>query len=213
MLPPYRHRSPLEEPLSLYNLPGDIDWEGRIAYLDRDGVINRWKENYVNSLGDVEILAGSGKAIASLRRIGFRICVITNQSPIGRGLWGHEVLEQINDRIQELLLDEDREAELDLILYSPYAPSEGSWSRKPNPGMLEAGRQLIENAHRFPGEHNVLSYGEEWADRPSESTSFLIGDRESDILAAERFGVKGILCDSDSGISGVIHRVLDLEER
>tara|TARA_B100000579_G_scaffold358214_1_gene314508 strand:- start:17529 stop:18170 length:642 start_codon:yes stop_codon:yes gene_type:complete len=213
MLPPYRHRSPLEEPLSLDNLPGDIDWEGRIAYLDRDGVINRWKENYVNSLGDVEILAGSGKAIASLRRIGFRICVVTNQSPIGRGLWGHEVLEQINDRIQELLLDEDGEAELDLILYSPYAPSEGSWSRKPNPGMLEAGRQLIENAHRFPGEHNVLSYGEEWVDRPSESTSFLIGDRESDILAAERFGVKGILCDPDSGISDVIHRVLDLEER
>ena len=89
----------------------------------------------------------------------------------------------------------------------------GAWSRKPNPGMLEAGRQLIENAHRFPGEHNVLSYGEEWVDRPSESTSFLIGDRESDILAAERFGVKGILCDPDSGISGVIHRVIDLEER
>ena len=213
MLPPYRHRSPLEEPLSLGNLPGGIDWEGRIAYLDRDGVINRWKENYVNSLDDVEILAGSGKAIASLRRIGVRICVVTNQSPIGRGLWGHEVLEQINDRIQDLLLDEDREAEIDLILYSPYAPSEGSWSRKPNPGMLEAGRQLIDNAHRFPGEHNVLSYGDEWVDRPSESTSFLIGDRKSDILAAERFGVKGILCDSDSGISGVIHRVLDIEER
>ena len=213
MLPPYRHRSPLEEPLTLGNLPGDIDWEGKIAYLDRDGVINRWKENYVNSLDDVEILAGSGKAIASLRRIGFRICVVTNQSPIGRGLWGHEVLEQINDRIQDLLLDEDRDAEIDLILYSPYAPSEGSWSRKPNPGMLEAGRQLIDNAHRFPGEHNDLLYGEEWVDRPSESTSFLIGDRESDILAAERFGVKGILCDSDSGISGVINRFLDLEER
>ena len=213
MLPPYRHRSSLEEPLSLGNLPGGIDWEGRIAYLDRDGVINRWKENYVNSLDDVEILVGSGNAIASLRRMGVRICVVTNQSPIGRGLWGHEVLEQINDRIQDLLLDEDRDAEIDLILYSPYAPSEGSWSRKPNPGMLEAGRQLIDNAHRFPGEHNDLSYGEEWVDRPSESTSFLIGDRESDILAAERFGVKGILCDSDSGISGVINRFLDLEER
>ena len=208
MLPPHRHRSPLEAPLRLTNLPGDFDWEGRIAYLDRDGVLNRWKEKYVNSPDDVEIIVGSGKAIASLRKIGFRICVVTNQSPIGRGLWGHEVLAQINDRLQELLLAEDKGAEIDIILYSPYAPSEGSWARKPNPGMLEAGRQIVNNAHRSPGEHNVLSYGADWIDRPSESGSILIGDRESDILASERFGVKGFLCDSESGISGVIDKIL-----
>tara|TARA_B100001996_G_scaffold344577_1_gene300430 strand:- start:9 stop:650 length:642 start_codon:yes stop_codon:yes gene_type:complete len=212
MLPPHRHRSALEEPLILSNLPGGIDWNGGIAFLDRDGVLNRWKENYVNSPEEVEILVGSGSAIARLRRTGFRICVVTNQSPIGRGLWGHEVLAQINDKVQELLIEEDKEAEIDIILYSPYAPSEGSWSRKPNPGMLEAGSQIVSNAHRFPGKHNVLSFGDNWVDRSSESNSFLVGDRQSDILAAERFGIKGILCDPESGISSVIGKILDLEE-
>lgn len=207
MLPPHRHRSPLEAPLRLSDLPNNAEWEGRIAYLDRDGVLNRWKEHYVNSPDEVEILSGSGKAIARLRRMGFRICVVTNQSPIGRGLWGHDVLALINDRLQELLLEEDKGAELDLILYSPYAPSDDSWSRKPNPGMLEAGRQIVDNGHRLPGEPNNLSFGDQWTDRPSESGSFLVGDRKSDITAATRFGVRGILCDSESGLSGVIHKV------
>jgi len=209
MLPPHRHGSSLEAPLGLTDLPEKDDWGGRIAYLDRDGVLNRWKENYVSSPDELEILVGSGLAIANLRRMGYRICVVTNQSPIGRGFWGHDVLEKINDRLQELLLEEDQGAEIDMILYSPYAPAKGSWSRKPNPGMLEAARQIIDNAYRFPGEQNILSFGDEWVDRPSESGSILIGDRESDIIAAERFGVKGILCDSESGISGVFDQILN----
>ena len=212
MLPPHRHASPLEAPLSLIALPENADWSGKIAFLDRDGVLNKWKDDYVSSPEELEILVGSGKAIASLRRMGFRICIVTNQSPIGRGLWGHDVLAQINERLQALLLEEDQGAEIDLILYSPYAPSEGSWSRKPNPGMLEAGRQIIDNAHRYPGEQNILSYGDDWIDRPSESDSILIGDRESDIIAAERFGVKGILCDSASGISGVFEQIISSQE-
>ena len=78
--------------------------------------------------------------------------------------------------------------------------------------MLEAGRQIIDNAHRFPGKHNILSFGDDWIDRPSESGSILVGDRESDISAAERFGVKGILCDSESGISGVFDTILNYAE-
>ena len=212
MLPPHRHGSPLEAPLRLIDLPENADWGGRIAYLDRDGVLNKWKDDYVSSPDELEILVGSGKAISSLRRMGFRICIVTNQSPIGRGLWGHDVLAEINDRLQALLLEEDQGAEIDLILYSPYSPLEDSWSRKPNPGMLEAGRQIIDNAHRFPGENNILSFGDDWIDRPSESDSILIGDRESDIIAAERFGVKGILCDSESGISGVFEQIMNSQE-
>jgi histidinol-phosphate phosphatase family protein len=213
MLPPYRHSSSLEDPLILSYLPEQTEWSGKIAYLDRDGVLNRWKEDYVNSPDDLELLIGSGKAVASLRKMGFRICVVTNQSPIGRGLWGHEVLAQIHEKLHELLLDEDPDAVIDLILYSPYSPTDASWSRKPNPGMLEAGRQLIENAHRSPGEQNLLLFGDHWKDRPSESDSILVGDRKSDIIAAERFGVRGILCDSYSGLAGVISEINPIKER
>ena len=159
MLPPHRHRSSLEDPLRLSDLPGITDWSGKIAYLDRDGVLNKWREGYVNSPEELEMLDGAGSAVGLLRRNGFRVCIVTNQSPVGRGLWGHDVLSQIHDSLQEQLLNEDKDAEIDLILYSPYSPDQGAWARKPRPGMLEAGRQLIENS-------DCLLYTSDAADDP-----------------------------------------------
>jgi Histidinol phosphatase and related phosphatases len=85
MLPPHRHRSPLEGPLTLPNLPETSSWQGKIAYLDRDGVLNRWREGYVNSPNELKLLPGAGVAVGLLRRNRFRVCVVTNQSPVGRG--------------------------------------------------------------------------------------------------------------------------------
>jgi len=213
MLPPHRHRSSLEEPLRLSDLPDITDWSGKIAYLDRDGVLNKWREGYVNSPEELEMLDGAGFAVGLLRRNGFRVCIVTNQSPVGRGLWGHDVLSQIHDSLQEQLLNEDKDAEIDLILYSPYPPDQGAWARKPRPGMLEAGRQLIENSEFNSDQPTSISYGKNWSNRPSEKGSILVGDRESDILAAETFGVKGIRCNPETGIAGVIDMIIspDLE--
>ena len=213
MLPPHRHRSSLEEPLRLSNLPGVTDWAGKIAYLDRDGVLNRWREGYVNNADELELLPGAGYAVGLLRRNGFRVCIVTNQSPVGRGIWGHDALSLIHDSLQEQLLNEDEDAELDLILYSPHAPNQGAWARKPRPGMLEAGRQLIENSQINPDQPISISYGRNWNNRPSEKESILVGDRESDILAAETFGVRAIQCDPETGIAGVIDMIIppDLE--
>ncbi len=213
MLPPHRHRSSLEEPLRLSNLPGNTDWAGKIAYLDRDGVLNKWREGYVNSPDELELLPGAGYAVGLLRRKGFRVCIVTNQSPVGRGIWGHETLSLIHDSLQEQLLNEDEDAEIDLILYSPYPPDQGAWARKPRPGMLEAGRQVIENSQINPGQPISISYGKNWNNRPSEKESILVGDRESDILAAETFGVRGIQCNPETGIAGVIDMIIppDLE--
>ena len=213
MLPPHRHRSSLEDPLRLSDLPGITDWSGKIAYLDRDGVLNKWREGYVNSPEELEMLDGAGFAVGLLRRNGFRVCIVTNQSPVGRGLWGHDVLSQIHDSLQEQLLNEDKDAEIDLILYSPYPPDQGAWARKPRPGMLEAGRQLIENSEFNSDQPTSISYGKNWINRPSEKGSILVGDRESDILAAETFGVKAIKCNPETGISGVIDKIIspDLE--
>ena len=134
MLPPFRHRSKLNSKIILPPLP--TLWMGKIAYLDRDGVINYGSENYINSVEELVLFPEIGQSIGKLRREGFRICVVTNQSPIGRELWTHENLAEIHDHLSESLLEQDSDAFLDLILYSPYAPWEGSWARKPNPGML-----------------------------------------------------------------------------
>jgi len=212
MLPPCRDDSILEGPLEISPLPSGKTWNGRIAYLDRDGVLNNASENYINSPDEVKILPKASSAMGDLRRSGFRICVVTNQSPIGRGIWNHDVLYSINKRIRKLLLDQDKDAIIDLLLYSPYAPWENSWARKPNPGMLEAGRQILEHAEKSPGSDNNLFFGNDWKDRPDESSSIMVGDLPTDMMAAEAHGVRGLRCDPEIGLSGVIMNVLGVEK-
>ena len=208
MLSPCRDDSELDSPLVLEPLPGGIQWGGKIAYLDRDGVINLGSENYVNSPEEVIILEGAADSIANLRAAGFRVCVVTNQSPVGRGHWSHEDLFEIHSKLRKMLVSENKDAVLDLLLYSPYAPWEGSWARKPNPGMLEAGRQLIDAAHYEPGEKVDIKFGEDWENRPEETGSIMVGDRASDMGAARSHGVTGIKCSPEKGLSGVINEIL-----
>ncbi|DAC27879.1 MAG TPA: HAD-IIIA family hydrolase [Candidatus Thalassarchaeaceae archaeon] len=204
----HRHRASLLDPLDLPELP--VPWTGRIAYLDRDGVINIGKETYVNDVSEVEMLKGAGQAIGQLRRAGFRIVICTNQSPIGRGWWDHETLAKIHDYIQEKLLEEDEDACLDLILYSPYSPWSGAHARKGNPGMLEAGRQLIEAA-----ESGLLLDDESFIDAEAyassdfdETSSVMVGDRSVDMEAADAFGVRGIQVDGALGVASAIDSIL-----
>ena len=208
MLPPCRDDSSLQEQLDLGELPNGLPWEGAIAYLDRDGVLNRGSADYINHPDEVSLLPGAANAMAELRRSGFRICVITNQSPIGRGLWGHNRLRDVHERLRELLILEDNDAVIDLLLYSPYAPWEGSWARKPNPGMLEAGRQLLQSSHVKSGPIEII-FGEEWSERPSESDSVLVGDMDSDISAGIAHGVRSLLCNADVGLSDVLEQIIE----
>ena len=205
MLLPHRDDNSLDSPLDLLPLPNG-SWDGKIAYLDRDGVLNKGSENYVNNSEELVILPGVSDSIAALRESGFRICVVTNQSPIGRGLWSSENLHSIHEKMRVLLLEENSNAHLDLILYSPYSPWDGAWARKPNPGMLEAGRQIISASEN--GEEINLKFDMEWKNRPDESSSVMVGDRGVDMEAAFNYGVKGLRCDPEIGLPDVISKIL-----
>ena len=87
MLEPHRDSAGLTDALELDALPGGIEWDGRIAYLDRDGVLNIGSEEYVNSPAEVVLLPDAGSSVGRLRRAGYRIVIVTNQSPVGRGHW------------------------------------------------------------------------------------------------------------------------------
>ena len=206
MLIPKRDGAEIDSPLDLLPLPNGGTWDGKIAYLDRDGVLNVGSENYINSPEELVVFPNTADSVAALRESGFRICVVTNQSPVGRGLWSDENLHSIHEKLRGLLLSENSNAHLDLILYSPYAPWEGAWARKPNPGMLEAARQIISAS-----EKNIeikLRFDNDWQDRYDESKSIMVGDRDVDMGAAFNFGVKGIRCNPEIGIYDVISEIL-----
>lgn len=207
---PCRDRVPIDAPLELEPLPGLVPWSGSIAYLDRDGVLNRGSPKYINSPSELVLLPNAAEAVAKARRSGMRVAVVTNQSPIGRGLWGVENLAAIHDRLRTLLLQTDEDAVLDIILHSPYLPHQNAWARKPNPGMLEAARQLLQYAESGLDWSNFnIRFGKNWTERPVETGSVMVGDRESDLIAGEAHGVRSVMCPAEEGISAVIDGILD----
>ena len=206
---PHRHKSRLLEPLELHPLPTDVPWSGKIAYLDRDGVLNVGSKYYINDINEVIILPEAGKCVGKLRRAGFRICICTNQSPIDRGWWDHSRLAKIHDYIQDKLLEQDKDAILDLILYSPYHPISNSFARKGNPGMLQAGRQILEAAHcNLSLMESNFYYADEYKGY-DESESVMVGDRPVDMEAATNHSVRGILVNGKIGLLDAINEILD----
>ena len=200
---PGRHRAHIDD--SVESMDG---WDGSIAYLDRDGVLNIGREDYVKSASELILLEGSGHAVAALRSAGYRIVVVTNQSPVNRGMFSHEELAEMNDTLITQLLAENENAHLDLILYSPYAPWEHSPVRKPGPGMLQVGRQLLSNLPLDVAWQTSLL-----KNKFDEGRSFMAGDRDADMGAAHNHGIRGFRVDGEVGITGILPRLLDDDDK
>ena len=122
--------------VSQLKFPQGISSNGSIAYLDRDGVINIGSPNYINNPDEVILLAGAAESIGKLKRNGFLVCVVTNQSAISRGLWNEFRLAEIHSHMQKLLLSVDKDAHIDLIITCPHRQIDRCNCRKPMPGML-----------------------------------------------------------------------------
>ena len=75
--------------------------------LDRDGVINRERSDYVKTWEEFEFLPGSLAALARLAQLSCPILIISNQSAIGRGLLTLDSLERIHAKLQLTVQDHD----------------------------------------------------------------------------------------------------------
>src|SRR5215469_10721396 len=110
----------------------------RHVILDRDGVLNHEAEGsgYVREPSQFHWLPGALEGLATLRRAGLRLTVVTNQSGVGRGLMTLEQLAAVHARMQEEAAAHG--AALDAVLFCPHAPEEGCSCRKPAPGLIQA---------------------------------------------------------------------------
>lgn len=143
--------------------------------LDRDGTIIVEKEYLADPAG-VELLAGAAAGLRSLRALGCRLAVVTNQSGVGRGYYTLEDMHAVNRRMVELLAREG--VALDGIYFCPHAPESGCACRKPLPGLgLRAAREL-----GFDPQAAVI-----------------IGDKRADLGLARAMGARGILVRTGYG--------------
>ena len=156
----------------------------------------------------MNIIPGTGHAIARLRESGYTICVVTNQSPIMRGLWDVKQLELIHAELRNQLLNENPLAIIDMILTCPHRNRDRCNCRKPWPGMLRTGHNLLRN-------QRVLHTNIDWAGSKPESWNALdamIGDRKSDMGAGWAVGARTFEVSSQHGLPQVIERVLDASD-
>ena len=139
-------------------------------FLDRDGVINHNRDDYVKSWEEFAFLPDALGALTRLSDSSYKVVIITNQSPIGRGLLS---ISQLDD-IHKHMLGEIRSkgGRVDGIYFCPHLPSDGCECRKPKPGLL------------YQAAHDMTI---------DLSQSFLIGDGVSDIEAAINAGCRPLL--------------------
>ncbi len=107
----------------------------KLIVLDRDGVINKDSDQFIKSPDEWEAIPGSLEAIAKLNQAGWRVVVASNQSGVGRGLFGMDMLNAINGRMNEALAQVG--GRIDAIFFCPHAADSTCECRKPKPGLLE----------------------------------------------------------------------------
>lgn len=106
----------------------------KLIILDRDGVINADPEQFIKSPDEWRPIPGSLEAIARLNQWGWRVVVASNQSGIGRGLFGMDTLNAINERMVKSLAQVG--GRLDAIFFCPHASDSTCDCRKPRPGLF-----------------------------------------------------------------------------
>lgn len=166
----------------------------RAIFLDRDNTIID-NDGYLGDPTQVRLLQGAAAALAQLRRLGYRIIVVSNQSGVARGMFSEADVEAVNQEMCRQLR-EQAGAHIDASYYCPYHPEakleeyrmDHDW-RKPKPGML---KQAAEDFN--------LDLAQCW----------MVGDQPRDIASGAAAGCRTVLLrdpqhpDSDPAASATV---------
>ena len=111
----------------------------KAIFLDRDGTLNI-DYGYVHEIDNFKFIDGAIDALRELKKMGYMLVLVTNQSGIARGYFSEEQFLQLTEWMDWSLAEQD--VDLDGIYYCPHH-SEGNGEykedcdcRKPKPGML-----------------------------------------------------------------------------
>ena len=157
---------------------GSLQVRRPAVFLDRDGTLIEHVP-YLSDPALVRLLPGAAEAIKKLRRAGFVVVLVTNQSAIGRGMLTEERLDQIHTEMRRQLAASG--ATIDGIYYCPVVPGSEDRSevehpdRKPGPGMLR----------RAATDLNL-----------DLAASWMVGDLVSDVWAGLNAGCRSVLLTS-----------------
>ncbi|MFK7890177.1 MAG: D-glycero-beta-D-manno-heptose 1,7-bisphosphate 7-phosphatase [Granulosicoccus sp.] len=106
----------------------------KLIVLDRDGVINEYREEPITNVEEWVPIKGSLEAIARLHQAGWHVAVATNQSGIGLGQMDINALHEIHRHMHELI--NQAGGKIDVVAFCPHTETDECECRKPAAGML-----------------------------------------------------------------------------
>lgn len=165
-------------------------------FLDRDGVLNE-DDGYVYKPSQFKLVDGIIPLLNAAKSLSYLLIVITNQSGIARGMYTVDQMREFNVILGEKIIQEGG-PKLDAIYWCPHLPdgkikvySAHCICRKPGPGMILAAAEY----HRI-----------------DLAKSFMIGDKASDMEAAQAAKVRGIQVGSGDASELASAHVLSLAQ-
>ncbi|NND94154.1 MAG: HAD family hydrolase [Flavobacteriales bacterium] len=158
----------------------------KAVFLDRDGVINRDPGDYTKNWREFEFNDDVIDVLKEFQDAGFKLIIITNQGGIAKGLYSQEDYDHLTKNMLEVMSRNN--LEISEVYFSPHHDDYSrSISRKPDSLLFE--RAL------YKYDIDPLQ-------------SFIIGDKERDIFAGEKVGVKGVLIPVNGSLQEVKNRIL-----
>ena len=148
----------------------------KIIILDRDGVINHDRGDYIREFEHFQMFDGVAQSIARLSSAGFFIALATNQSALGRKITTLQTVEKIHYQIEKEV--EKYGGKVNFIAYCPHHPDENCSCRKPKDGLF---KQI---SAQFKAE---LTGG------------YMVGDSQRDLVPAIKHKMKPVLVLTGNG--------------
>lgn len=162
-----------------------LDWNGKVqkrattpkrpaVFLDRDGTLIE-DAGYLDRLSQIKLLPRAAEALKLLRKAGFYLFVVSNQSGVARGYFPESRVRKVHRKLQAML--RAKGARIDRFFYCPHYPGGKVKSyakvcgcRKPRPGMVK------QAARSYPVDLK---------------RSYVVGDKRDDLLLARKAKAAG----------------------
>ena len=159
--------------------------KNKFVLLDRDGVINVEK-SYLHKIEDFEYEKNVVEGLLKLRDLGYRFAIITNQAGIARGYYTEEDYLKLQSFIEDDLFKKG--IKIEKSYFCPHHPNvTGKYGvecdcRKPNTGNFELAIK----------EFDI-----------DVKNSFMIGDKITDLIPAEKLGITPVLVKTGYGLESL----------
>jgi D-glycero-D-manno-heptose 1,7-bisphosphate phosphatase len=104
-----------------------------VALIDRDGVLNRDRPDYIKNEAELEVFPFARAALEAFKKAGWAVYVVSNQSVVARGLASLEDVEATTAKLVRAV------GPFDGVFYCYHKPEDECRCRKPEPGLLLQG--------------------------------------------------------------------------